>query len=65
MPKIEVLGDNEVSQLLAGLNCGKQELPLIMLSDAGLKGIEVKPGDVVRITRDEKKKFFYYRLVVE
>ena len=65
MPKIDVLAENEVSQLLQSLSCTKEDLPLILLSDAGLKGIEVKQGDIVRITRDEKKKIYYYRQVVD
>ena len=65
MPKIEVMAENEVSELLESLKFSKEDLPLIDLSDAGLKGFEVKPGDIVRITRDEKKKIYYYRLVVD
>ncbi|MFH1057018.1 MAG: DNA-directed RNA polymerase subunit RpoH/Rpb5 C-terminal domain-containing protein [Candidatus Micrarchaeota archaeon] len=64
-PKIEKMDDAEVSSLLEEMHCSKQSLPLIELSDAGLVGLDAKPGEVVKIIRDEKKKEYYYRLVVD
>ena len=63
MPKIEKMSENEVSTLLGTLKCDREQFPLIELEDAGLKGIDVQPGDVIRITRNEKDKEYYYRLV--
>ncbi len=65
VPKIAKMDEKEVSELLEKMHCTKEQLPVIDFSDAGLKGLEASVGDVVRITRDEKKKEFYYRLVVE
>ncbi|MEM4254890.1 MAG: DNA-directed RNA polymerase subunit RpoH/Rpb5 C-terminal domain-containing protein [Candidatus Norongarragalinales archaeon] len=65
VPKMEKIGDKELAELLQKMHCTKEDLPLINFSDSGLKGLEVSAGDVVKITRDEKKKEFYYRLVVE
>jgi len=65
VPKMEKMDDKEIAELLEKMRCTKEELPLIEFSDAGLKGLDVSVGDVVKITRDEKKKEFYYRIVVE
>lgn len=65
VPKIEKVGEKELSSLLAAMHCSKEDLPLIKISDAGLKGVDVAPGDVVRVARDKSKKELYYRLVVD
>lgn len=65
VPKVEKMGEKELAEVLQAMRCTKEDLPLITFSDAGLKGLDVKEGDVVKIIRDEKKKDFYYRLVVE
>ncbi|HLD62722.1 MAG TPA: DNA-directed RNA polymerase subunit RpoH/Rpb5 C-terminal domain-containing protein [Candidatus Norongarragalinales archaeon] len=65
VPKIAKMDEKETVELLEKMHCTKEQLPLITFSDAGLKGIEVSVGDVVKIAHDEKKKEFYYRIVVE
>jgi len=65
VPKMEKMEEKELAELLKIMRCSKEGLPVITFSDAGLNGLEVSVGDVVKITRDEKKKEFYYRLVVE
>ncbi|HIH20127.1 TPA: DNA-directed RNA polymerase subunit H [Candidatus Micrarchaeota archaeon] len=65
MPKIEKMNDEELAELLKVLGCTKEQLPVVTLSDAGLNGLDVHIGDVVRITRDGKRKEFYYRTVVD
>ena len=62
-PKIEKMGENEVSSLLSTMACVKEDLPIISISDAGLNGLDVAPGDIVKVHRTYPKKEFYYRLV--
>lgn len=64
MPKIEKLSEEDQQELFKKMNCTKEDLPVIELEDAGLKGLEVQIGDVIRILRDEKNKVYYYRMVV-
>jgi DNA-directed RNA polymerase subunit H (RpoH/RPB5) len=66
VPKIEKLSESDFSSLLEVMHCVKEELPLINLSDPGLIGIDVSPGDVVKIHRDVGGiKDVYYRVVTE
>ncbi len=66
VPKIEKMSESDVSALLSGMHCVKEELPLIELSDPGLVGTEVAPGDVIKIHRDIGGiKDVYYRVVTE
>lgn len=65
VPKLEKVEEDELSSLFKSLRCTKEDLPLIKISDAGLKGVDVTPGDVVRVIRNKDKKELYYRQVVD
>ncbi len=67
VPKHEVLAPEEVEKLLESYNVTHELLPKIKLSDPGIKGLNAKVGDVIKITRNEPEigKNFYYRVVVK
>ena len=48
------------------LGVKKEDLPKIKANDPIVKEIKAKPGDIVRIIREDEKfgKSIYYRLVV-
>jgi len=53
--------------VLKKYHCMAKELPLIFASDPAIIGLGVKPGDMIRITRQSATagESFYYRYVVE
>jgi DNA-directed RNA polymerase subunit H len=51
VPLHEKLNDKEKEQLLEEYNITVKELPKILMTDAALAGMDVKPGDVIKITR--------------
>ncbi len=67
VPKHEILTKAEAEAVLAKFNCQPTELPLIMASDPAIVGMDVKPGDMIRIVRnsDTAGTSIYYRYVVE
>jgi len=66
VPKHEVLSEEEAEELLKVLGVKKEDLPKIRSDDPIVKEIKAKPGDIVRIIREDEKfgKSVYYRLVV-
>ncbi len=67
VPLHEVLPKQEKDSLLERLGVGEGSLPKIFASDPALLKTEVKPGDVIRITRKSQTsgKSIYYRVVVD
>ncbi len=65
VPGHEVISGEEKKRTLEGLNAEKEQLPKILVSDAVVKKINAKPGDIIRITRDSVTagKSVYYRIV--
>ena len=65
VPKHEVLTGAETRKVLEELRATPDKLPRIFVKDPALKG-KAKPGDVVRITREDTpgRKYYYYRFVV-
>jgi DNA-directed RNA polymerase subunit H len=51
VPTHEKISQKEVEELYAKHNIGFNELPKILISDAALAGLELKGGDIVKITR--------------
>ena len=53
--------------MLEKYHCQPTDLPLIFVNDPAIIGLGVKPGDMIRITRNSATagKSFYYRYVVE
>lgn len=67
VPKHEIMSKEEAEEVLKKYNCQPTELPLILVSDPAIVGLGVKPGDMIRISRDSSTagNVNYYRYVVE
>lgn len=66
VPKHEVMAKKEKEALLKKLRIKDRDLPKITSDDPALIGMEIKPGDVIKITRESQTAghVFYYRVVV-
>lgn len=66
-PRHEILPRPEASTVLKQYNAKPSQLPYIMLSDKGLQDLDVRPGDIIKITRKSATsgESVYYRYVVE
>jgi DNA-directed RNA polymerase subunit H len=66
-PKHEILTREEAERILKKYNTKPNQLPYIMITDKGLQDLDVRPGDVVKITRKSPTagESVYYRYVVE
>lgn len=66
VPKHELLSEEEAKELLETLGIRKEDLPKIRADDPIAKEIGAKPGDIVRIIREDKLvgKSVAYRLVI-
>ena len=67
VPKHEIMDLKESKKVLKEFNCQPTELPLIFVTDPAILGLGVKPGDMIRITRESQTagQSTYYRYVVE
>ena len=67
VPKHCILSEKESIDLLKKLKITNEKLPKIFTTDAGLKNIKVKKGDIVEIERKGHllMKTKYWRLVIE
>lgn len=66
-PKIRVLTSEEKDVILKKYQVKEELLPLIEITDAGLVGLNVKPGEVVECLRKSPvtgKEEPYYRRVI-
>ncbi len=66
-PKHEIITKKEAEEVLKKFNCQPTQLPLIFLTDPAIVNLGVKPGDMIKITRDSATagEHLYYRYVVE
>ena len=60
------LNEDASEKLLKKYNIDKKQLPIIFNKDSALTGMDVKPGDVIEITRESStaKTIKYYRVIV-
>ena len=67
VPKHEIMSKKEAEEVLRKFNCKPTELPLIFVNDPAIIGLGVKPGDMIKITRNSATagESIYYRYVVE
>jgi DNA-directed RNA polymerase subunit H len=54
VPKHEILPEGEAEELLKKYNITRGQLPSILVTDPALKGLEVKNGGIIRITRTDQ-----------
>jgi DNA-directed RNA polymerase subunit H len=66
-PKHEILPKGEAEQILKKYNAKPSQLPYVMISDKALEDLDVRPGDLIKITRKSPTagESVYYRYVVE
>ena len=66
VPKHSKLSEAETKKLLEAYEITIKELPKILKKDPALAHLTVKPGDVIKITRDSATagEAFFYRCVI-
>ena len=66
-PQHEKLSEDDVGTLLKNFNVEYAKLPKISISDPAIDNLEVKLGDVIKITRPSPTSgtTVYYRMVIE
>lgn len=66
-PKHEILSKDESEAILKKFNVRTNQLPYIMASDKGLEELDIRPGDIIKITRKSPTagESVYYRYVVQ
>ena len=67
VPKHEIITKKEAEGVLEKYHCQATDLPLIFVNDPAILGLGVKPGDMIKITRNSATAgdSFYYRYVGE
>ena len=67
VPKHEILNENEKKELLQKYGITLRQLPRILITDAMVKILNAKIGDVIKITRNSPTagETVYYRVVVK
>jgi DNA-directed RNA polymerase subunit H len=67
IPKHEIMTKKEAEEVLKKFNCKPSELPLIFVNDPAIIVLGVKPGDMIKISRNSNTagESIYYRYVVE
>jgi DNA-directed RNA polymerase subunit H (RpoH/RPB5) len=67
VPKHEVLSDGEKLAVMKQFSITEKNFSLILCNDPAIAHIQPKPGDLVKISRDDPTvgKYTFYRLVVE
>ncbi len=66
VPKHSKISEKEKKALLEKYDITIRELPKISYKDPALKGLDAKPGDVIKITRSSPTagEAIYYRVVI-
>ena len=66
-PKHEILPKDRAEEILKKYNSKPSQLPYVMISDKALEDLDVRPGDIIKITRKSPTagESVYYRYVVE
>ena len=67
VPKHEIMNKDDAIKVLEKYHTKPTEMPLIYVSDPAIRGLGVKPGDMIKITRKSPTagESVYYRYVVE
>ncbi len=66
VPKHTKLSDKEKEEIFLKFNITEFNLPKILKTDAAVKALNAKPGDVIKIERESATagKAIYYRAVI-
>jgi len=65
VPKMEIIKEDAVNRILEKYGINKQQLPRFRYNDPAVKILEAKPGDVIKIDREDATgKYHVYRVVV-
>lgn len=66
-PKHQKLSDKDKKQVLEQYHADVKDLPKIFKTDPAVANLDIKPGDVVKITRPSPtaKEAIFYRVVVD
>ena len=64
-PKHSKLGEREKAQLLEKYHVTSKELPKILKTDSAIKELDVKPSDIIKVTRKSQTagESIFYRVV--
>ncbi|MCH8328787.1 MAG: DNA-directed RNA polymerase subunit H [Nanoarchaeota archaeon] len=67
IPKHSKLSDVQKEKLLENYNISIKELPRIAKTDSAIISLNVKPGDVIKITRKSEtaSEAIFYRVVID
>jgi len=67
IPKHAKLGEKQKEKLLQDYKISLKELPRILKTDSAIEKLGVKPGDVIKITRESMTagEVIFYRVVVD
>lgn len=67
VPKHEKCSETEKKNVLQKFGAEIKDFPKININDAALYNLDVKPGDLIKITRDSPTagKAIFYRVVIE
>ncbi len=66
IPKHEIVSTDQLEKLINEQNINLEKLPLIYIADPGIAHLEVKVGDIIKITRKNRTigEVIYYRRVI-
>ena len=66
-PRHEILAKKDAEEIMKKYNAKPSQLPYIMMSDKAIEELDVRPGDIIKITRKSPTagESVYYRYVVE
>lgn len=65
VPEMKVLSEHEKTQVLNKYRTDLSQLPVMLKNDPEALSLNAKPGDLVRITRNDKTgKYYAYRVIV-
>ena len=67
VPKHEKCSEAEKKSVLSKYSADLKDFPKISISDAALYSLDVKAGDLIKITRDSPTagKAVFYRVIIE
>ena len=67
VPNHEIIGEEEIAELIAKYSIEKEQIPKIRIDDPIVLEIGAKIGDVIKITRKSQtaEEALYYRLVID